>query len=320
MGNNHGHFSSRLDIIMSSGKHLSSRLTQESYLKASAVKEKSQKEKDYGGDPCLFLSRVLWRELGFDGGEFKQLAVVVHGVLLESGFVGFDPELGKRVDRLDIADGWPWTMSAEFRFTYTLSEILQANQDDHGSELAVPPDQTLVLKYFRTRGWVNVSGLCSSIDFYKTTHTTLDVLSNLPAIGYLSGKSKFSKCKKKAYELWKTVKAQLALPLLIDLRKKAGLPDLPCHFMGLTKQLKLRILGFLPSKDVAKVGCVCRELNHLSRDGDLWKKFGDKFGSDWKQIFVGLLNLNPDDNDQAKAGQTRHTILYFWPPINWTET
>ncbi|EXB83243.1 hypothetical protein L484_011537 [Morus notabilis] len=35
--------------------------------------------------PCLFLSRVLWKELGFDGGEFKQLAAIVHGVLLESG-------------------------------------------------------------------------------------------------------------------------------------------------------------------------------------------------------------------------------------------
>lgn len=153
------------------------------------------------GDPCLFLSRVLWKELGFEGGEFKQLAAIVHGVLLESGFVGFDPSLRKRVDRLDIPDGWPWTESAEFRYTYTLFEILQANQDDHGPE--IPTNQTRFLSILGS-GSASTSGLSRVQEMTIKYPICLSLTKSLSAIGFLSGKS-----KKQAYELWKSVKDEL---------------------------------------------------------------------------------------------------------------
>ena len=49
--------------------------------------------------------------------------------------------------------------------------------------------------------------------------------------------------------------------------------------MSLPAELKLKILGFLPGLEIAKVGCLCSELRNLSSADDLWKqKFEEEFG------------------------------------------
>ncbi|KAF9606244.1 hypothetical protein IFM89_024065 [Coptis chinensis] len=75
----------------------------------------------------------------------------------------------------------------------------------------------------------------------------------------------------KVVEFWRIVKDELALPLLTDLCEKTGLIPPPC-FTRLPADLKLKILEFLPSANVDKVGRVSSELRYLSRNEQLWKQ------------------------------------------------
>ena len=95
------------------------------------------------------------------------------------------------------------------------------------------------------------------------------------------------------FEFWKTVKDEIALPLLIDLCEMAGLVLPPC-LMRLLPDLKLKIFESLPVVDLVKVGCVCSELQNLSTFNELWKQksaeeFGNRTGAKgwihWKKNF-----------------------------------
>lgn len=105
--------------------------------------------------------------------------------------------------------------------------------------------------------------------------------------------SKYSP-ENEVFELWKIVKDQLALPLLIDLCEKAGLGLPPC-LVRLPSDLKLRILEFLPGVDIARMACVCKEMRYLSSNNDLWKqRYDEEFGigkglqgiTNWKARFA----------------------------------
>jgi F-box protein 7 len=86
------------------------------------------------------------------------------------------------------------------------------------------------------------------------------------------------------FELWKIVKDELALPLLIDLCDKAGL-DLPPCFMTLPVELKLLIFDYLPGDDLAKMCCTCSTLQDLASNDELWKK---KFEEEFGQMLNGM--------------------------------
>ncbi|KAK8259386.1 hypothetical protein V6Z11_D13G052700 [Gossypium hirsutum] len=68
-----------------------------------------------------FLRKVLGEELGDNGCIHKLLAISVHAVLLESGFVGIDPISGLRTDRFHWPDEFPSPVS----FHYSLPELLR---------------------------------------------------------------------------------------------------------------------------------------------------------------------------------------------------
>lgn len=261
--------------------------------KQQSITRRKSEEKYYHGGNTAFVSRVLWKELGFEGGTFKLLVAVVHGVLLEYGFIGFDPSSGTLVDRLLIPEEWPSSTTCEdLRFTYTLSEFLQANQDDHSSSLKVTSDLTVVLQFQKIKNYCclvsspwrsTVSSKCSRP---KTYHYRAELLVGIcrAGIDFLCNVNKSSCTEWQALDMLNTVKDKLAVPLSVSLRAKAGLRGPP--FIDLPRHLQLRILELLPAADIAKLGCVSRALNLLSRDNDLWKKkFIDKFGSDWRKIF-----------------------------------
>ncbi|KAF2294309.1 hypothetical protein GH714_009136 [Hevea brasiliensis] len=101
------------------------------------------------------------------------------------------------------------------------------------------------------------------------------------------------------FELWKIVKDQLALPLLIDLCEKTGLGLPPC-LVRLPADLKLRILESLPGVDIARMACVSKEMRYMSSNNDLWKKkFTEEFGTgagsqgktNWKARFASSWEL-----------------------------
>uniref|UniRef100_A0A2P2IXZ4 F-box family protein n=1 Tax=Rhizophora mucronata TaxID=61149 RepID=A0A2P2IXZ4_RHIMU len=96
--------------------------------------------------PC-FLRRVLKEELGHYGGDHKLLIIAIHAVFLDSGFVGFDPVSGMRVDGFHLPDEWP-SKTFALPLWYTLPELLDKDN-------AV---ESVVLKFQKLGHFLNVYG------------------------------------------------------------------------------------------------------------------------------------------------------------------
>ncbi|PON69238.1 F-box domain containing protein [Parasponia andersonii] len=204
-----------------------------------------------------FLRKLLKEELGEDEAEdgwtstsdHKLMAIAVHAVLLESGFVGFDPVSGNRVDQFHRLGFWP----ASFNYTYTLPQIL--DQRERGVVAAVK------LEFESVRVAVIVSGSLADSEISPQRQVRLYKYKLVPILR--------SPCTKQQRhvvldnEFWNKVKDELVLPLLIDLRAKAGLPSPPSCLMALPTELHWKILEFLPGVDVVKLGCTCKEFFHL---------------------------------------------------------
>lgn len=202
------------------------------------------------------------------GGEGHKLIVnAVHVVLTEFGFV----ELHSVPDREAFTA----------RLCYTLPQILS----DGPNSTPTSPPPAAVIRFQSLGNFVIVYGAVAEEG--QPHRLCLDVDRMLCTAPIFA-------------ELWRVVKDGLALPLLIDLCEKAGLPPPPC-LARIPPELKLKIMGLLPGKDVAKLERVCKEFRDLSRDNDagLWKHaFEEEFGSSaaaeelrtsstaWKKRFV----------------------------------
>lgn len=232
--------------------------------------------------PC-FLRKVLRDELGEDGSEHRLLVIAVHAVMLESGFVAFDSVSGVVVDRFHLPDEWPST-AFTMSLWYTLPELINSCSE------AI---EAVVLKFQSLGHYINVYGSLAKngsglyrvpLNEYRFAQTIDVVWAKCDSTGGMgeTDKNSYSNSypENEVFEFWKIVKDGLALPLLIDLCERGDLMPPPC-LMRLPTELKLNILELLPGADVAKVGCVCRELQYLSTNNDLWKqKFVEEFGNE----------------------------------------
>ncbi|XWS54655.1 hypothetical protein CRYUN_Cryun10bG0107100 [Craigia yunnanensis] len=244
-----------------------------------------------------FLRKVLREELGDDGRNHRLLAIAVHAVLLDSGFVGFDPVSELQIDRFHFPDEWPCPVS----ICYSLPGLLRGD-DSSGSNLT----DYVVLKFqslghlFQVYGCLvkEVSGFYKlSLDEYRF----VPILDLVWANGDKNESTNTNKAgsfnsypENEVIEFWKIVKDGLALPLLIDLSYRTGL-SLPACLIVLPKELKLRILESLPGVDIARMECVCTEMRYLASNNDLWKqKFEEEFENRsgaisipgyWKKMF-----------------------------------
>ncbi|KAL1296157.1 hypothetical protein AAHE18_19G263300 [Arachis hypogaea] len=181
-----------------------------------------------------FVKRVLKEANGNDVTDLKLLVLVVHAVILESGFVRAEKISPLGVGSSHILDEWPSASASSISLRVSLDK----------RKFAKP--LKLMLENFESK---------DNFD----DDAVVDQQSEI-------------------FELWKMVKDRLALPLLIDLCDKAGLDPPPC-FMRLPTELKIMILERLPGVDVARVACLCTELQYLSGNNDLWrKKFEEEFG------------------------------------------
>ncbi|XVE93535.1 hypothetical protein REPUB_Repub01dG0202900 [Reevesia pubescens] len=245
-----------------------------------------------------FLRKVLGEELGDNGSIHKLLAIAVHAVLLDSGFVGFDPVSGLPIDRFHMPNKW----SSPVSICYSLPELLR-DDDNSGPNLT----DYFVLKFQTLGHFFQVYG--SLVKGGSGLYTlSLDECRFAPTLD-LMWANNFDNCGKKdaanankdgsfnsypekeVFEFWKIVKDGLALPLLIDLSYRTGL-SLPACLMRLPTDLKLKIMESLPGADIARMGCVCTEMRYLASNDDLWKqKFEDEFGhrsgegGHWKRMF-----------------------------------
>jgi F-box protein 7 len=224
-----------------------------------------------------FLRRVLSKELGDYGGDLALLVIAVHAVFLESGFVGFDSVSGMRVDRFHLADEWP-SKAFTVSLWYTLPELLGHGYSNFGNVV-----ENVVLKFQSLGHFVVIHGSLAKggsglyrVRLNKNRFVPAISLANSDSVDSISEENGYPESE--IFEFWKIVKDGLVLPLLIDLCEKTGLCPPPC-FMRLPADLKLKILESLQGIDLARVGCVCSELNYLSSNNGLWKrKFDEEFG------------------------------------------
>ncbi|CAL5379195.1 unnamed protein product [Camellia sinensis] len=263
--------------------------------------------------PC-FLMKVFKNEVGERrGGDHKLLVIAVHAVLLESGFIAFDPVLKRKIEGFYLPDERPsfaFTMS----LSYTLPELIV-----QGSSAV----ETVVLKFQRLGNYVCIYGSLTKngSGIYRLCLDENRLVRDLNVMwGILESIDKgiFLDIypERQVFEFWNNVKDRLALPLLVDLCDKAGLASPPC-FMRLPSDLKLKIFESLHGVDIAKVGCVCSELRDLSSNDDLWKqKVVDQFGhvegsqegSHWKEKF---------SNSWETRKRSKESGMFEWFPVNF---
>lgn len=273
-----------------------------------------------------FLRKVFAAELGDDAGrDHKLIVIAVHAVLLESGFAGFDEKANAAVDGFQLRNEWP---SGLFRvsLSYTLPESIAAGSSGEAIK-------RVVLKFQSLGNYLNVYGTLCDGSAKKGRHFGVRlnedelvpflnvVWANCGVMENVGGQDGESSPEKEVFKFWRTVKDNLALPLLIDFCEEAGLELPPC-FMRLPTELKLKILESLPGVDVAKVSCVCSELRYLGSSEDLWKaKFGEEFSVErkeaqvsWKKAYSMAWSRR---NGRRLASRVRASP--YWPVPNWPQ-
>lgn len=239
-----------------------------------------------------FLRKVFATELGDDDGRNHKLIVIaIHAVMLESGFVGVDAKENAVIDGFQLRNDWPSGLSSMSLF-YTLRESVRGDE----------ATMKVLLKFQSVGKYLNVYGQLGRRGVHRVQLNEGELVPFLNVVWAncegdavmetATGQDGGSSPEKEVFKFWRTVKDNLALPLMIDFCEEAGLVLPPC-FMRLPTELKLKILESLPGMDVAKVSCVSSELRYLASSDDLWKtKFGEEFGNDskegqvsWKKAF-----------------------------------
>ncbi|XP_030522849.1 F-box protein SKIP22-like [Rhodamnia argentea] len=270
-----------------------------------------------------FLRRVLREELGGDGGDHRLLVIAVHAVMQESGFVAVDPVTGIPADRFHLPDQWPssaFTMSLR----YSLPVLV--------SRQSVNMPESVVLKFQSLGHFITIYGYLAKVKS-GLRRICLDERRFAPTIDVMLAKGHnnvevnedggpISYSEKDVFEFWKIVKDGLALPLLIDLTERVGLP-LPSCFTCLPTELKLKIFELLPGIDLARVGGVCSELRYLTSNNDLWKqKYVEEFAErterrgmiNWKQSFAWSWEAKKKTKRESSWWQTPSRVdrpFYF---------
>lgn len=205
----------------------------------------------------FFLKNILLEKSG-DTSELTTLAMSVHAVVLESGFLLLDPGSDK------------FSFSKEFlsvSLRYTLPELITPKDTN--------TIESVTVKFWSLGHLVLVYGTLGGSN--QLVHRVyLDKRRFVPVIDLVmdtlkSDKEGSSSIYREVFMFWRMVKDGLVIPLLIGLCDKAGLELPPC-LMLLPTELKLKILESLPGVSVAKMACLCTEMRYLASDNDLWKQ------------------------------------------------
>ncbi|KAL1195903.1 F-box protein SKIP22 [Cardamine amara subsp. amara] len=238
----------------------------------------------------FFLKHILLEKSG-DTSELTTIAMSVHAVMLESGFVLFNHD------------------SDKFRFSnellsvslkYTLPEKITSKETNTIEYVTVnfQPLSYMVIVYGSVGGFG-----------YSRRRVSIDKSRFLPVIDLVmntlkSDKEGSSSIYNDVLMFWRMVKDGIVIPLLIGLCDEAGLELPPC-FMRLPTDLKMKILELLPGVSVAKMACLCRELRSLvASNNDLWKqKCLEEFKN---RVVIQLGVLSVDWKEQFAAFWRKH--------------
>ncbi|OMO63414.1 hypothetical protein COLO4_32483 [Corchorus olitorius] len=188
-----------------------------------------------------FIRKVLKEGLGDDRNMHNLIAIAVHAVLLESGFVGFDPVSKLQIYR--FPDDW----HSSVPICYSLPELLR-HDNKFGSNLT----DYVVIKFQTVGKFVQVYG--SLVNEGSGLHRlSLDEHRFAPTLELV-----WANCDEND-----------------NLCDRTGL-TLPACLMRLPIELKLKIVESLRGVHIARMECVCKEMRNLmgnlASDNDLWKR------------------------------------------------
>ncbi|CAL4929934.1 unnamed protein product [Urochloa decumbens] len=210
-----------------------------------------------------FVLRDLRREMGNVGGAegtaAGRLVAALHAALLEIGFLAPNP-MGSH---LSLPQDWPSVASKPLAIKYTIPELLPILPAAEEGKVAVL-NFSLMPNFLMVYGYVpgaqsEVRRLCLELAMLEPLlYLDSDQLSAVQEMGIL--------------DLWRVLKDEMCLPLMISLCQLNGLRLPPC-LMALPAELKTKVLDFLPGDDLARVECTCKEMRNLAADDSLWKKF-----------------------------------------------
>lgn len=200
----------------------------------------------------LFLKKILMEESG-DTSELTIVVMTVHAVMLESGFVLFDPDSRMRFSF--------WEESS-ISLKYTLPSLISAN----GTEVVTLKFENLhdILVYGSLSADSLVGKVC--IDKRSYVHIVDLLMETLK-----SDKDDTLSIHREVLVWWRMIKDGIVTPLLVNLCYKTGLELPPC-FIRLPQELKHKILESLPGVDIATLACVSSELRDLASENGLWKQ------------------------------------------------
>ncbi|EER95223.1 F-box protein SKIP22 [Sorghum bicolor] len=210
-----------------------------------------------------FVLRDLKREMGNVGGAegtaAGRLVAALHAALLDVGFLT-TTLMGSH---LSLPQGWPSGALKPLTIRYTVPEL--------SSMLSVTEEgKVVVLNYSLMGNFVMVYGYVHGAQS-EVCRLCLE-LPGLESLLYLDSDQLSGVHEKGVHDLWRVLKDEICLPLMISLCQLNGLRLPPC-FMALPADLKTKVLEFLPGVDLAKVECTCKEMRNLASDDSIWKKF-----------------------------------------------
>jgi F-box protein 7 len=191
------------------------------------------------------LKREMENLAAAEGTVVARLVASLHAALLDAGFCTSNPT-GPCLPLPPLSGA-----SAPLIIKYTIPTV---------------PEVEAVLTFSVMGNFVMVYGCVSS----EMCRLCLE-LPKLEPLLYLDGDQLSQAQERGVLQLWRLLKDEMCLPLMVSLCQLNGLRLPPC-LMALPAELKTRILEFVPGVDLARVECTCKEMRVLAADGNLWNK------------------------------------------------
>ncbi|KAK3150943.1 hypothetical protein QOZ80_3AG0239690 [Eleusine coracana subsp. coracana] len=205
------------------------------------------------------LKREMENVSGAEGTVVGRLVAALHAALLDVGFCTSNPA----GSHLSLPQGWPSGASELLIIKYTVPEFV--------SMLPVAEEGKVAVLNFSLMGnFIMVYGFVPGAQS-EMCRLCLE-LSTLEPLLYLDSDQLGRLQEREILELWRVLKDEMALPLMISLCQLNGLRLPPC-LMALPADLKTKILEFVSGLDLARVECTCKEMAILAADDNLWNKF-----------------------------------------------
>lgn len=242
----------------------------------------------------LRLMSVLTEEFADDRSNRERLVIAVHAMLLEAGFVVFDPISGTQSsERFHLLNKWPALDHRTMWVPYTSPHILHdIKRESINNSYVIQAVRGIALR-FQSRGdYFNVYGCLighRSATYWPQRHLCLHEERFGSAVEFfwenknvgLQGRGLYRSVENLLFGFWKIVKDEIVLPFLIELRRNPGFPIVlpfpiefgqkpgsasPTGIMGLPSELKMKVLESLPGVDIVKLACVCKGMKNMVND------------------------------------------------------